>query len=150
MEWFIATKTGRTVTATLLFALGVLGSYLYFGHKKYEAGYAACQAEHAKAESKAKTDVINQRADEAKGGAEIADKANAAAEKTSTTIDEQTAQDKRNIDNEYRKPVAPTAGACYGPVPVGVQNVIDAAVGRANQTAAPARVVPAAGDATRP
>jgi hypothetical protein len=149
MEWFIATKTGRTVTATLLFALGVLGSYLYFGHKKFEAGYAACQAEHAKAESKAKTGLINERADEAKGGAEIASKASDAATKTNDTIDAQTAQDKRKIDNEYRKPVAPS-GACYGPVPVGVQNVIDAAVQRANQTAAPARVVPAAGNAARP
>lgn len=135
MSWLFTTAIGRTVLLALVISITAGLTYWYIDDKAYDRGYDDAKAECDKLQSDAKTKLLNQRAAEASTGAAITAAVARAAQAKVDAIDLQNDNDKKVIDDEYRKPAgAPVAfGSCVHAVPAGVQNVIDAAVERTNR-----------------
>lgn len=130
--WFVNSRLGQT----LLLAAGMVAAagttYWYIDDKAYDRGYAAMKAECDARQSEAKGNLLNERADQSKDGSEIADKAADDAQKASAGIDKQTERDKEQDHEDFKTGEPVAYGSCVYALPDGVQDRIDAAVGRTN------------------
>jgi hypothetical protein len=135
LTWFITSKYGLAILASLLLAGGMmLGTHL-FAKKHYNLGVAACNAQHLADEA-----VANQRqAIENERKNKLASQIANAADKQGEDVIRDTATDlnktKETTADVYAKPptTRPVAvGSCVHPVDKRVQARIDAAVDSAN------------------
>jgi hypothetical protein len=130
--WFVNSRLGQTILLAAGMALAAGATYWYIDDKAYDRGYAEMKAECDAKQSEAKGDLLNDRADQAKAGSEIAGKSADDAQKASADIDTQTERDKEQDHEDFKTGEPVAYGSCVYALPAGVQDRIDAAVRRAN------------------
>jgi hypothetical protein len=129
--FFLNTRLGQTIVLAAAITAAVALTWWRIDSVADNRGYNRARAECTAAQSTAKTDLLNSRADQARTGSDIAAKADAAGEKARNTIDTQLQRDKDKNHEDFKAPAAGGTG-CALPVPAGVQARLDAAVERAN------------------
>jgi hypothetical protein len=135
MEWFIATKTGRTVALAIALTVGFVAAWAGFKSHYYQQGWDAREAKYAadKAAANVRQAAKNEKAN--KDASAVANKASDDAAKVNKGAEETVAHGKEAISNVYKQPpkTAPVApGACVRPVDPRVQSAIGASRRAAN------------------
>lgn len=135
MEWFIATKTGRTVALAIALAVGALASWYGFKTHYINVGVAQCEAAHEAARNKANVKQAAENEQKNKDASAVANKASDDAAKVNKDAENAVSAGKEAISNAYKQPpkTAPVApGSCVRPVDPRVQSAIGAARRAAN------------------
>lgn len=135
MEWFLMTKTGRTVAMAIAMTVGALLAWWAFSDHYYDKGVAACEAKQLAARNDANVKQAAENDKKNKTASEVATKASDAAEEATKGTEQAVAETKEVIRYVYRDspktaPVAP--GACVRRLDPRVQSAIGEARRAAN------------------
>jgi hypothetical protein len=138
LKFFLDTRLGQSLLLAGGITLAIGLTYWWVSSSAYDRGYAACQAEHAKAVDDANRTQAKTEDAQRQGATQIAKAADASAQAATRAADEATHMTQGVITDVYREPPKTNPvvfGACVQlhPVDGRVQQRIDEAVDSANR-----------------